>query len=226
MANELAALFETTCIPPPYVVVGHSYGGIIAREFLALQSNNICGMVFIDTNTENSPSLAWDAFNAMTEGVDYYGVCGYETQHKFTAEEWQRIKESAEEDGRTAQTESQLTTAGYAKLGEKQQYAAQVLKEKPVAVIKGQTERDLRKLYAAGLEKGNGTEEQRELVLNLLNHYDEVERKNQREQLRLSSLHRFMECDSGHNVSTFMLVGYVSILTCLWNHRSSSHSQT
>ncbi|KAF7981982.1 hypothetical protein HWV62_30805 [Athelia sp. TMB] len=203
MAAELSDLLRAAGIPPPYVVVSHSYGGIIAREFLALQPNDVCGMVFVDTNTENSPSLPYETLGAMADGVDYYGVCGYESQHKLTAEEWQQIKTPADEDTRTADAEAKLCASGYAKLGERRQYEAQVLGKKPLAVIKGQTERDLRRLYDAGVARGNGTKEQRQIMLTALDGYDDGERKNQQAQLRLSSQHQFSECDSGHNASPF-----------------------
>ncbi|KZP07921.1 alpha/beta-hydrolase [Athelia psychrophila] len=201
MATELSDLLQAAGIEPPYVVVAHSYGGIIAREFLALRPNDVWGMVLVDTNTENSPqALYTELLNTMMDGVDYYAVAGYEANHRFTAEEWAEIKNPVSEDAATAGAEAKLAESGYAKLGEKRQYDTQALGDKPLSVIKGQTGRDCRKLYDAGLARGNGTEEQRRVLLRFLEGMDDADSKNQQEQLRLSSLTEFGECDSGHNI--------------------------
>lgn len=203
MAAELSDLLQAANVKPPFVVVGHSYGGIIAREFLDLRPNDVCGMVLVDTNTEHSGQIPYDEMDIMMNGVSYYAVCGYEANHKLTEEEWQEMKDEAVRDGDTAGAEGTLADSGYAKLGEKKQYDAQALGSKPLSVIKGQTERDLRKLYYAGIAEGNGTPEQRGVLLKFLEGADELERKNQREQLRLSSHNQFRECESGHNVRPF-----------------------
>ena len=56
IALELKEILTAADIVPPYIVILHSYGGIIAREFLALTYNevDVAGMVFVDTNSEFS----------------------------------------------------------------------------------------------------------------------------------------------------------------------------
>jgi pimeloyl-ACP methyl ester carboxylesterase len=40
--------------PPPYVLVAHSYGGAFARHFLQVRSQDIAGMVMVETGQETS----------------------------------------------------------------------------------------------------------------------------------------------------------------------------
>ncbi len=51
-AGELQALLSAIKVAPPYVVVGHSYGGMVAREFAALAPADVTGMVLIDASSE------------------------------------------------------------------------------------------------------------------------------------------------------------------------------
>lgn len=48
------------------------------------------------------------------------------------------------------------------------------------------------------------------MLLRFLEEWDDTERKNQQEQLRLSSLNEFAECDSGHNLGVFLSDGVLS----------------
>jgi pimeloyl-ACP methyl ester carboxylesterase len=47
-AENLKAILTTLNIPPPYVVVGHSMGGVYARGFAGIYPNDIAGLVFVD----------------------------------------------------------------------------------------------------------------------------------------------------------------------------------
>jgi pimeloyl-ACP methyl ester carboxylesterase len=53
MADELAALLDTAAVPAPYVVVGHSNGGIVAQLFAATHPGQIAGIVLVDSATED-----------------------------------------------------------------------------------------------------------------------------------------------------------------------------
>jgi pimeloyl-ACP methyl ester carboxylesterase len=48
IAGELNALLETADISPPYVLVGHSFGGLAARYFAARYPEKVKGLVLID----------------------------------------------------------------------------------------------------------------------------------------------------------------------------------
>ena len=53
MADELAALLDTAAVPAPYVVVGHSNGGMVAQLFAATHPDQIAGIVLVDSATED-----------------------------------------------------------------------------------------------------------------------------------------------------------------------------
>ncbi|MCE7040413.1 alpha/beta fold hydrolase [Dyadobacter sp. CY312] len=48
VAENLKAILNTLRIPPPYVLVGHSMGGLYARGFAGFYPADIAGLVFID----------------------------------------------------------------------------------------------------------------------------------------------------------------------------------
>ncbi len=54
IAKELRLLLDTAGIKPPYLIVMHSMAGIPGREFLNLYPEDVAGMVFLDTVTEQS----------------------------------------------------------------------------------------------------------------------------------------------------------------------------
>ena len=53
MADELAALLDAAAVPGPYVVVGHSNGGMVAQLYAANHAEQIAGIVLVDSATED-----------------------------------------------------------------------------------------------------------------------------------------------------------------------------
>jgi pimeloyl-ACP methyl ester carboxylesterase len=62
MVNELEALLEAIDTEPPYVLVAHSFGGLVARLFASQYPDNVAGLVLVDPVHE-------DFFRDMPEGV-------------------------------------------------------------------------------------------------------------------------------------------------------------
>ena len=56
MASDLHALLSAAGIAPPYVLVGHSIGGIIARRFYAQHPDLVAGMVLVESSHEQQVS--------------------------------------------------------------------------------------------------------------------------------------------------------------------------
>ncbi|MGH3916980.1 MAG: alpha/beta fold hydrolase [Pseudonocardiaceae bacterium] len=52
MADELRQLLLTAAVPAPYVLVGHSFGGIIARQFAVRSPELLAGLVLVDSSHE------------------------------------------------------------------------------------------------------------------------------------------------------------------------------
>jgi pimeloyl-ACP methyl ester carboxylesterase len=48
VASELQAGLEAAGLPGPYVLVGHSFGGLIVQRFAALNRSNVSGLVLVD----------------------------------------------------------------------------------------------------------------------------------------------------------------------------------
>jgi pimeloyl-ACP methyl ester carboxylesterase len=51
-ARELHTLLTVIRAGPPYVLAGHSYGGMISREFAALYPGQVAGMILVDASSE------------------------------------------------------------------------------------------------------------------------------------------------------------------------------
>lgn len=49
---ELRAVIDASGVPGPYLLLGHSLGGLIARRFMAMHPNDVAGMVFVDSTHE------------------------------------------------------------------------------------------------------------------------------------------------------------------------------
>ena len=52
-AEALHALLQATHEAPPYVIAGHSYGGMIARLFAMRYPNEVAGIVLVDSSHED-----------------------------------------------------------------------------------------------------------------------------------------------------------------------------
>ena len=53
MADELRQSLVGAGIGPPYVLVGHSIGGIIARRFAVRYGGEVAGIVLVDSSHED-----------------------------------------------------------------------------------------------------------------------------------------------------------------------------
>lgn len=48
MADELRALLRAAAVPGPYLLVGHSFGGLVVRAFAAAHPGQVAGVVLLD----------------------------------------------------------------------------------------------------------------------------------------------------------------------------------
>jgi pimeloyl-ACP methyl ester carboxylesterase len=60
MAEELHTLLDRGRIPGPYVIVGHSLGGLIIRLYTSTHPGDVVGMVLVDTSTEDQDTRVFD----------------------------------------------------------------------------------------------------------------------------------------------------------------------
>lgn len=67
-ADELSMLLKALNLPGPYVLVAHSYGGCVAREFLHLHARDVVGMVLSETGTETKCQYAEEQYRKQVLG--------------------------------------------------------------------------------------------------------------------------------------------------------------
>jgi pimeloyl-ACP methyl ester carboxylesterase len=207
-ATELLDTLQAADISPPYILVGHSYGGIIIREFLAAAgADAIAGMVFVDANQENThPQLCipFPTIQALCGGREFFDVIGLLHESALTQEEFGRIgiDGGLPTTARTSEKEGDLLLESSAALGEKRQLDACPLGMRPVTVIRGDARRDLERLLMAAQESDSGSQEHLEEMNEFLtDRLDIFDRDLQVQQLRLSGNSRFVQAtSSGHAV--------------------------
>jgi pimeloyl-ACP methyl ester carboxylesterase len=68
IAREFAALVEASGESGPFVLVGHSNGGLYARLFAYRQPEAVAGLVLLDPNHEDGPQCELPAFSRWTYG--------------------------------------------------------------------------------------------------------------------------------------------------------------
>jgi pimeloyl-ACP methyl ester carboxylesterase len=209
IAQELDLLLKSAGIEPPYILVAHSWGGILSREFLALRPPDVVGMVLVEANQEHTLEiLDWrqPALAVMQVGVDGISATGLAHTNKLRPEEWQTYRAILSTS--KFQEQAALEFAEYAKsfpiLGAKAQLHRDppLLGQLPVFVVKGDNRADLEKMFTAGVALGNGNATERAAYLEILRTWDVKDRGLQSRALSLSSTHRYSEAKkgAGHNV--------------------------
>ena len=209
IAVELALLLEKAPIPNPLILVGHSWAGVLTHEYIALKgTSQLAGLVLVDANHETTPlvlnvndPVLW----RVTADVDPYTAWGVEAGHKLTQEEWDafRAAEATEKYRLILQKEAvenygpSFETLRKKELGKRQP----LFEDKPVYVIAGTRSRDWSGLYRAGVEKGNGTEEERTHVREMIRTVDKKNEGLMKEFLKLSTTSQLVfATESGHFV--------------------------
>ncbi|MCJ1289088.1 hypothetical protein MMC34_000620 [Xylographa carneopallida] len=208
IAEELSTLLDAMHLAPPYVLITQSYGGVLARLFLALRPHDVVGLCLLDANQERTYRdryLDDSLLEAMLEGIDYYEVSGMKKHHRLTDEDLAAMAvDDAGADGEYVALEKKDYDSSAEALAAHKQFDRQVLGRYPVSVVRANTIRELNAILKAATEKGNGTEEQRAEVTRQLGTFEAAEEKLQREQLRLSSRSRYFYAEhSGHNVQVY-----------------------
>jgi pimeloyl-ACP methyl ester carboxylesterase len=151
IAKELRLPLDAARIPPPYLLVMHSMGGLPGREFLNLYSDEVAGMVFLDTvtveNYKTRPAELPRMMRVLSEGVDR-SFLWTERSASMTKEEWAAVLDSeglgdaplSEEiqarQGKAAEFEAVNLVPSSDALAERKQFEATPLGDRPVSVVK------------------------------------------------------------------------------------------
>jgi pimeloyl-ACP methyl ester carboxylesterase len=71
--HDLHALLDATDLPAPYVLVGHSYGGMLMRLYASTYPDEVVGMVLVDAFSEGLEAQMtaeqWTAYTALFQPV-------------------------------------------------------------------------------------------------------------------------------------------------------------
>lgn len=78
MVRELRELLAETHSKPPYILVGHSFGGVNMRMFASEYQNEVCGLVLVDATPEDYrerflPTMSQDFQQAYNKQFVYEG---------------------------------------------------------------------------------------------------------------------------------------------------------
>lgn len=77
IARELKEMLERAGVPGPYVMVGHSFGGLVVRRFAAMYADQVLGVVLVDPmRTEEWPPVNESQRALLERGIRMagYGV--------------------------------------------------------------------------------------------------------------------------------------------------------
>lgn len=66
--RELHALLDSLRLPPPYILVGRSYGGLLVRLFTSLYPGQVSGLVLVD-GTHEAQVMRWGAIDPTYPGA-------------------------------------------------------------------------------------------------------------------------------------------------------------
>ncbi len=73
LVSDLHALLAAADIPGPYVLVGHSYGGMLIRLYASTYPDDVVGMVLVDAFSEmmeeQMTSAQWQAYDQIFQPV-------------------------------------------------------------------------------------------------------------------------------------------------------------
>ena len=210
IALELSILIQNAHIENPLILVVASWGGVIAREFIARTGNgpHIVGLVLVDANHERTLQvLDWTNadLRAVFTGIDSLDAMGLRSEHKLTPQEWQAYEtdEATEKHQLQETKEGEEYPPSFETLRRKNLRAREqpLFGDKPVFVIMGLTARDWEGQYRVGVEKGNGTEEQRRVAREMIDTANDKNEILQKEHLALSTRGKFVLAkESGHFV--------------------------
>lgn len=98
IVDDLHRLLDAAGVRPPYILVGHSYGGMNARLYADLHRDEVAGMVLVDPSEEDWVESAWKLDLKQRTYAQYHGQL---------VEFWQGLREcvAAAKTGFVAGTE-------------------------------------------------------------------------------------------------------------------------
>ncbi|MDA7027048.1 alpha/beta hydrolase [Bacillus sp. CLL-7-23] len=100
MVKDLKALLHVGKVKPPYIIVAHSFGAIIARLFASLYSDDIIGLVLLDPACEEQEEKVLPLLPKEAQ-EDYFKQFSLETSHKLFQQSLYMLKQKQKHLGST-----------------------------------------------------------------------------------------------------------------------------
>ena len=208
-ARELSVLLEAANIDPPFITFAHSWGAILSLEFMNSRPQDISGMVFSDGTAPGFWSVlpmfpTLPEVKAVIEGLDYWDTVGMTTETRLTPGEWEEFLKQgkSERNKRQAAKEFEFMDSTFVEVEKKNLFSQTPAKmgNRPVCVIKGNhATRDIQRLYEKGVERGNGTEDERKKMRDAIGLWIEKEKRYHESFLKLSTAGHWIDApESGH----------------------------
>ncbi|KAF2027673.1 alpha/beta-hydrolase [Setomelanomma holmii] len=205
-AHDLTKFLSITHLAPPYILVGHSFGGVPARAFLELHKANpdiVAGIMLLDCATELMlaffPRVPPLELHAVAKNVDWEELTHLQRESGMSDEEWQYAIEAQERCAEAAKRED--THASAHQLALTLQLEKQTLGSRPLSVLRLHAVKDYQMLYDAGVAKGDGTEEERKVAKDFIEKWGLFHDQFSKAQIWLSSNTTFKYfCRWGHDM--------------------------
>lgn len=196
-AKQLRELLQKVGLKPPFVLVGHSLGGLLLPYYLTtFQQGDIVGVVFVDSPCTTvrparklTPPLLGGADPFTPEGEEkYLEVIGFnEFKNVLTDDEYAEI--AADRETSTAAPEEAQMAMHIGKQAEELSaglYEKKVLGEHRVSVLWGGILGDFRRVLQYGEAHGHGTKDERREMEQFLDSWEMTEDHKQRERLKVA----------------------------------------
>lgn len=201
--HEAWSLFQAVRVGPPYILISHSYGFMVARTFLEQHLNTILGVILADTATEMMyalhPRVPAASLENIGQGVDFVGLTHFREEAGFSEEEWRDILQAIDrtEPGTTAEDKR----SGARALAGQRQYERCIMGGKPLSVMRTRFAKDYWLIYEKGIKLGNGTDIEREDAKAYIEKWDLYDDEVRYAQMRVSRNCRYMYFDDcGHDL--------------------------
>jgi pimeloyl-ACP methyl ester carboxylesterase len=190
-AQELRELLEVIGVKPPYILAGHSYGGIAARAFAdKMGKGEVTGLVLLDTGTELMYALYEHIPDrnllAVAKGVDLAEETDLRRQSKLTDSEWSTLEEAIERTTAQLKGDEDYHLSAFV-LAESRQMEFHSMDPWPVCVVRGNIAIDFKIYYEVGVKRGQGTEEERRKAREFIGKWETFADELVAAQLRLTA---------------------------------------
>lgn len=184
-AKDLKELLEVAGIRPPFVLVGHSHGGVLIRQCLAdWPTGWVSGMVIVDSApTRNAIPDSW---TELLGGDSYYDVVGLESNRVLSDKEWAAVQDMEVRNAAITAREAEYLDHHAAELRFRLAEMHQPLGKAPLSVICCQEAEDMKRVYEHGLANGHGSREAREAMRKRLEDMAELDESGMKEHLSLT----------------------------------------